>query len=230
MALRADSDRAGIERLRGDSSGPVVAAPRPLFQHRRNRLLWLKILLPVIAIGTIGYLTIWSARNISNTRITVEDVGNVPKMDAGMKVRGIAFEGRNKSDRVFSVTALSATEAAGNKDIVNLEEPQAQIELSDTSWIAVTAETGVFDRQRDWVDLSGAVTLYHDNGMTFVTDKAEIDLGNNDASSSVQVVGSDDRRILEAEGFELRENGDVVVFKGRSHLTILPKDIEGNGG
>ncbi|WP_374370040.1 LPS export ABC transporter periplasmic protein LptC [Dongia sp.] len=223
-------DKPGIERLRGTSRGPVVAPPRALFNNRRrSRLLWLKVLLPIIAIGTIGYLSIWSYRNLSDTRITVEAVEKVPLLDAGMKVSGIAFEGRNDKDRAFSVTALSATETTGNKDIVNLEEPQAQIELSETSWIAVTAEKGVFDRQRDFVDLKGAVTLYYENGMTFVTDQAEIDLSNNDASSSLPVTGTDERRELTAEGFELRENGDVVFFKGRSHLRILPKQ-EGNDG
>jgi lipopolysaccharide export system protein LptC len=226
---QAGTDKPGIEKLRGDSRKPVVSPPRAIFNRRRSRLLWLKVLLPIVAVGTIGYLSIWSYQNLSDTRITVEAVDQVPLLDAGMKVSGIAFEGRNKSDRAFSVTALSATETTGNKDIVNLEEPQAQIELSDTSWIAVTAEKGVFDRQRDFVDLTGAVTLYSDSGMTFVTDRAEIDLTNNDARSSVAVTGTDERRELTAEGFELLENGDVVLFKGRSHLKIMPKQ-EGNDG
>lgn len=237
MALGKDStevgksgtEGGGIQRLRGEMRGPVVAPPRALSNRRRGRLLWLKILLPLIAVGTIGYLSIWSYTNLSDTRITVDAVESVPLLDAGMKVSGVAFEGRNKSDRTFSVTALSATETSGNKDIVNLEEPQAQIELSETSWIAVTAQSGTFDRQRDWVDLNGAVTVYHDNGMTFVTEQAAIDLVNNDARSSVAVTGTDERRELTAEGFEMLENGDVVLFKGRAHLKILPKK-EGSDG
>lgn len=219
----------GIQRLRGETRSATVSQPRAIFNRRRSRLLWLKVMLPIVAIGTIAYLSIWSYTQLSETRITVEAVEDVPMLDAGMKVSGIAFEGRNKSDRPFSVTAISATETVGNKDIINLEEPQAQIELSDTTWIAVTAQSGVFDRARDFVDLSGAVTLYHDNGMTFVTDKAVIDLTSNDASSPVAVTGSDGRRELTAEGFELKENGDVVVFKGRSHLKIMPKQ-EGSDG
>lgn len=244
MALETGSGKPGIEKLRGEKPageklgveklgpvlGPVVTPSRPIFNNRRRgRLLWLKILLPLVAIGTVGYLSIWSYHNLSETRITVEDVVDVKKLDAGMKVSGIAFEGRNKQDRAFSVTALSATEATGNKDLVTLQEPQAQIELSETSWIAVTAESGIFDRKRDWVDLTGSVTLYHDTGMTFVTEKAEIDLTNNDARSSVPVTGTDDRRQLTAEGFELRENGDVVVFTGRAHLVIKPKEKGSDG-
>ncbi|MBL8709961.1 MAG: LPS export ABC transporter periplasmic protein LptC [Rhodospirillaceae bacterium] len=218
-----------IDKLRGDGRAPVVAQPRALFNRRKSRLLWLKILLPLVAIGTAAYLSLWSYRNLTDTRITVEAVTDVPLLDAGMQVSGVAFEGRSKSDRTFSVTALSAMETDGNKDIVNLEEPQAQIELSDTAWIAVTAESGVYDRSRDWVDLIGAVTVYHDNGMTFVTDRAEVNLKTNDASSSVPVTGSDERRQLTAEGFEMIDNGETVLFKGRSHLTILPRGEERDG-
>ena len=201
----------------------VIAPQRAPMARRRGRLLWLKVLLPLVALGALGYLGYRSYFNRSENVVTIEKIaGTSVTPEGGMKVSGIAYEGRNKSDRAFSVTALSATETPDNKDIVTLQEPQAQIELSDTAWIAVTAESGRFDRQRDWVELTGKVTLYHDTGMVFVTDSAEIDLANNDAHSSAPVTGTSDRREMTAEGFELRENGDVVVFKGRSHFKILP--------
>jgi len=225
-----------IDKLRGDGRAPVVAQPRALFHRRRSRLLWLKILLLAVAAGTAAFLLVWSYLKqnegrieIVDTRTTVPQIEDMSKLNAGMQVSGVAFEGRSKSDRAFSVTALSAMETDGNKDIVNLEEPQAQIELSETAWIAVTAESGVYDRARDWVDLVGAVTVYHDNGMTFVTDRAEVNLKTNDASSSVPVTGSDERRQLTAEGFEMIDNGETVLFKGRSHLTILPRGEERDG-
>lgn len=220
----AAEPKLGDSRPRRDAFHNAVVTPRHLpVARRRGRLLWLKVLLPLVALGTLGYLGYRSYFNKSENTVTIETTdGKSATPEGGMKVSGVAFEGRNKSDRAFSVTALSATEAPDNKDIVTLQEPQAQIELSDIAWIAVTAESGRFDRQRDWVDLTGKVTLYHDTGMVFVTDSAEIDLSNNDARSSAPVIGTDERRELTAEGFELRENGDVVVFKGRSHLKILP--------
>lgn len=222
----ADAKSGDAKPRRSDVlRSPAAAPPRKPVGRRRGRLLWLKVMLPLVALGTLGYLGYRSYFNKSENVVTIEKVAGLSVTpEGGMKVSGISYEGRNKSDRAFTVTALAATETPDNKDIVTLEEPQAQIELSDTAWIAVTAETGRFDRQRDWVDLTGKVTLYHDTGMVFVTDSAEIDLTNNDARSSAPVVGTDERRELTAEGFELRENGEVVVFKGRSHLRILPAE------
>lgn len=208
---------------------PVLSGPRALFNRKRDRLMWLKICLPVVALGIIGYLTYSSYEGQDEKRVTIESAENVVKFDAGMKVSGIAFEGMSKSNRPFSVTAFSATETAGNKDLVNLEEPQAQIELSDVTWIAVTAEHGLYDRKLDRVDLEGAVTVYHDNGMTFTTEQAAMDLKTNTASGSQPVTGKDDRRELSAEGFEMLDDGATVLFKGRSHLKILPKEKESGG-
>jgi lipopolysaccharide export system protein LptC len=204
----------------------VLSGPRALFNRKRGRLLWLKITLPILAVAIIGYLTYRSYYSQSDTRVSINVVEDVPKLDAGMKVSGIAFEGMSKTDRPFSVTALSATEKADNKDLVDLEEPQAEIELSDVTWIAVTAQHGLYDRKLDRVDLDGAVKVYHDNGMTFSTEQAAMDLKTNTASGSMPVTGNDDRRELSAEGFEMLDDGATVLFKGKSHLKILPKEKE----
>lgn len=219
-----------MDKLRAPKTlvGPAISDPRAIFNRKRGRLLWLKIALPLVAVGVIGYLSYSSYVTQSNTRVEIQKVEDAPKLDAGMKVSGIAFEGKSKSDRPFSVTALSATEAKNNKDLIDLEEPQAEIELSEQTWIAVTAEHGIYDRKLDKVDLNGAVTVYHDNGMTFTTEQAAMDLKTNIASGSAPVTGSDDRRQLSAEGFEMLDGGSTVLFKGRSSLKILPK-VEGNG-
>jgi lipopolysaccharide export system protein LptC len=217
-----------IDRLRTGGRPQTPALPRMLFQRKRSRLLWVKVALPLVAVATAAYLSYRSYYSQSDTRVTVESVDSVPQLDVGMKVSGIAFEGISKKDRPFSVTALSAAETDGNKDIIRLEEPQAEIELSASTWIAVTAEHGVYDRKLDRVDLEGTVTVYHDNGMTFSTEKAAMDLKSNTASGDMPVTGRDARRELSAEGFEMLDDGATVLFKGRSYLRILPKG-EGSG-
>ena len=225
--LRASKSPA--PKSMGGDRTVVLSSPRALFSRKRDRLLWLKVTLPILALGIVGYLTYRSYYSQSDTRVSIDVVEDVVKLDAGMKVSGIAFEGLNKTDRPFSVTALSATEMDGNKNLVKLEEPQAEIELSEVSWIAVTAEHGLYDRKLDRVDLTGAVTVYHDNGMTFSTAGAAMDLKTNTASGTLPVTGGDGRREVSAEGFEMRDDGATVLFKGRAHLKILPEEKE-NGG
>lgn len=228
------SMRDFMEKLRttksvgGSFAGAKLSDPRAIFGRKRSRLAWLKITLPLIAISIIGVLTYLNYRYQSDTVVSIPIVDDLSKLSAGMKVSGVAFQGRSSSDRPFSVTALSATEGNTNKDVIELDEPQAEIELSEKTWIAVTAEHGRYDRKLDKVDLTGTVTVYHDNGMTFSTDQAEMDLKTNTASGSAPVMGSDDQRQLSAEGFEMRDGGGTVIFKGRSSLKIIPKE-KGSG-
>lgn len=228
MAVREFIDRL---RNRQDVTAdmPTLSGPRALFNRKRSRLLWLKVSLPILALAIVGYLTYRSYEGQTDTRVSIDVVEDVVKLDAGMKVSGIAFEGKSKTDRPFSVTALSATETTGDKDLIKLEEPQAQISLSDVTWIAITAEHGLYNRKLDQVDLDGAVTVYHDNGMKFVTEQAAMDLTTNSASGSAPVTGSDDYKQISAEGFEMLDDGATVLFKGKSHMKILPKE-KGSGG
>jgi lipopolysaccharide export system protein LptC len=214
-----------MDKLRAPKSlvGPPVSDPRAIFNRRRSRLAWLKFGLPLVAVGIIGVLTYLNYKHQSETVVSIPVVEDMPKLDVGMKVSGIAFEGKSKSDRPFSVTALSATEAKDNKDLIDLEEPQAEIELSAQTWIAVTAEHGIYNRALDKVDLNGAVTVYHDNGLTFSTEQAAMDLTANTASGTKPVTGKDATRELSAEGFEMLDDGATVLFKGRSYLKISPK-------
>ncbi len=214
-----------MDKLRAPKSlvGPAISDPRAIFNRRRSRLAWLKFGLPLVAIGIISVLTYLNYKHQTETVVTIPNTTELTNLDVGMKVSGIAFDGKSKSDRPFSVTALSATETKDNKDIIDLDEPQAEIELSAQTWIAVTAEHGVYDRKLDKVDLNGAVTVYHDNGLTFSTDQAKMDLKTNTASGDMPVTGKDETRELSAEGFEMLDDGATVLFKGRSYLKILPK-------
>ncbi len=215
-----------MDKLRAPKSlvGPSISDPRAIFNRKRAHLARLKFGLPVIAVLIIGVLTYLNYKHQSETMVSIPVVEDMPMLDAGMKVNGIAFEGKSKTDRPFSVTALSATETKNNKDIIDLDEPQAEIELSEQTWMAVTAQHGRYDRKLDKVDLDGAVTVYHDNGMTFSTEKAAMDLQTNTASGSAPVVGSDDRHQLVAEGFEMIDSGATVLFKGPASLKIMPKE------
>lgn len=214
-----------MDKLRAPKSlvGPKISDPRMIFNKKRNRLAWLKVALPVVAIGIIGVLTYLNYKHQTETVVTIPNTTEMTNLDVGMKVSGIAFDGKSKSNRPFSVTALSATETKNNKDIIDLEEPQAEIELSEQTWIAVTAEHGIYDRKLDKVDLKGTVTVYHDNGLTFSTEEAAMDLQTNTASGAKPVMGKDETRELSAEGFEMLDDGATVLFKGRSYLKILPK-------
>ena len=82
---------------------------------------------------------------------------------------------------------------------------------------------GVFHRDESRVDLSGNVTLFHDTGLQFQTDAATVDLKNDTAAGDQPVEGQNPDGTLAAQGFEVRDNGQTVVFTGRAYMKLYPK-------
>jgi lipopolysaccharide export system protein LptC len=78
------------------------------------------------------------------------------------------------------------------------------------------------------LDLYGDVLLYQDRGNEFHTDSARIDMLNGTAEGHDAVSGQGPFGHVTAEGFALHNRGDVIIFTGKTHLTLLPrpKDAE----
>jgi lipopolysaccharide export system protein LptC len=80
--------------------------------------------------------------------------------------------------------------------------------------------------------LNGDVTLFHDNGLSFQTNSATINLKDKTAegSDTVEVQNGDGE--LVSEGFRVLDDGDTIHFTGKAYMKIYPKqkNQEGQGG
>jgi lipopolysaccharide export system protein LptC len=122
--------------------------------------------------------------------------------------------------------AGQATQAAAAPDpsnIINLKQLIADMTLVNGAWVAVTADNGIYHRDTGTVDLSGNVTLFHDTGLSFETDAATVDMRNDTASGDQPIEGQRPDGELAAQGFEVLNDGQTVVFKGRAYLKLYPK-------
>jgi lipopolysaccharide export system protein LptC len=174
-----------------------------------------------------------------------------------LKVQKVQYNGVDASNRPYSITAESASqaqkpepapaaadpggegkpaaaaqtaaEAEAKADSVNLQKLIADMTMKDGAWVAVTADDGVFHRDAGTVDLSGNVTLFHDTGLSFETDAATVDLKNDWARGDQPVEGQNADGQLAAQGFEIKDDGKTILFTGRSYLKLFPKKSDGGG-
>src|SRR3546814_15114515 len=72
------------------------------------------------------------------------------------------------------------------------------------------------------LDLAGSVHLTHDKSFDIRTESATVDLQDGSAAGDSAVTGEGPSGELQAEGFRLRERGQVIVFTGKSRLLIYP--------
>ena len=219
------------KRRRRKTRGADAAERPPRFSTRSRYSLFvstMKVVLPALAVAIILLVLAWPrlVPDESQFRIGVSDLS--PDAADNLSMINPRFQGRDSHDRPFSIVARKATQIDGGRRRITLDAPKADITLADGAWVALTADSGIYDRKAESLDLSGNVSLFHDRGFEMHTARAHINLRAGSARSDSPVSGHGPAGRLNAQGFRLREEGQTIVFTGHSELTLYPAD--GDGG
>lgn len=187
--------------------------------RRRVAVAIAKRVLPLAAIGLLAVMALWPEieSNAERGRVAFRRVAEV-RPDA-LHVREPRYQGVDDQNRPFTVTATTAVQT-GQEDIVQLEAPRADILLTDGGWVYMEADQGRFDRPQNKLDLAGRVTVHHDDGTQFVTDRAALDIAGGHAEGDAPVAAQGPFGTLTADGFRLRDRGQVVVFTGQARAVL----------
>jgi len=222
---------AGLRKVaprRAPGQGPVRPKGR-----RGTSVRLLKVALPLVVVVTLGYVAYWWLQS----RGTVVDPTFIQQVNetntkAEVTVNDVKYDGKDKKGRPFSITADSASHADGDDRHIALKKPLADITMSSGAYVALTANDGILDRDADVVTLSGDVTLFHDNGLSFQTDSATINLKDKTAEGNDVVEGQNGDGELISQGFRVRDDGDTIEFTGKAYMKIYSKqkNQEGRGG
>jgi lipopolysaccharide export system protein LptC len=227
MAVADNSDQPKPSQVQSEHlRGPAQRRRK----RRRPLVLLMKIGLPVVAIATMSYLGYWWYIHNREAVITVETLQQAVPGQPTVTLNNFKYSSVDDKNRPYTITAPSASQPQGNdKNTITLVKPKADITLENNGWMAVTAQNGLYHRDADLVDLNGDVTLTHDNGMSFHSASAQVDLKAKIAAGSDPVQGQNKNWAITAQGFRVLNDGDLIIFEGRSHLTLNGKGKDGNG-
>lgn len=186
---------------------------------------WGKFALPVVAIGlgvAIFYLAqVEVGKNLlqigPDTEIVPEEIDSVSMTNA-------RFSGRDSRNRNFTVTAEEARQKTTDSTVIHLKKPKADLDLTNGRLVAVHAESGIYVRSDQLLNLAGDVTLSDNRGFEFHTDAASIDFGRNIASGDAPVTGRGPSGDITSQGFRVLDDGDRVIFTGRTSLSLTVAD------
>jgi lipopolysaccharide export system protein LptC len=116
------------------------------------------------------------------------------------------------------VSAEKATQVDNSSDVIDLTALQADMTMKDGAWLSMTADSGRLQRAKKLLDLTGQVNLFHDQGYELHTHDVHIDLAKDSAVGNQAVAGQGPSGELTAEGIEVFDNGQRVIFLGRTHM------------
>ncbi|MGH6927161.1 MAG: LPS export ABC transporter periplasmic protein LptC [Dongiaceae bacterium] len=207
---------------------PIRAEPRStLYATRRGsygrgaRIA--KVVLPLLALGLAGLIFAWSQINPIISRIPISETELAPEEIDTVTMENARFVGVDAEGRSYNVTADRAIQSTDDDQHIILQQPRADIVLADGTKIAIRSDTGGLQRDTRTLDLSGSVTLLQDGGYEFRTNKARIDLNGRTAAGDAIVEGHGPTGEIRADGFEITDRGERVVFRGRTRALFQPE-------
>ena len=205
---------------------PSIGPVRRLHPLYSRIVTFLKFMFPVIALLLVGVIIAWPYVNREDIQRSIGfSAGGVVEEEEPSMVNP-RYTGTDKDRQPFSVTADLARNMVLDTARVELEMPKADITLDDGTWLVITSQSGVYERDGQVLDLVGTVNLFHDQGYEINTDVVRINLEARTAESAMPVQGHGPIGTLQSQGFRLNNNTGVIVFTGQAKLTLYP-DVMG---
>jgi lipopolysaccharide export system protein LptC len=189
----------------------------------------MRIALPLVAVAMVVLVVAWPQLTEKPKKFSLS-VSSVTTDEAGaQQIINARFTGTDSANRPYSVTADTASQAENAPEVVDLAFPKADITLQSGAWLALSAETGTFNRKNQVLNLHGAVSLYHDMGYELRTSSADILMKQGIASGNKPVSGHGPIGTVQSAGFQILDGGKRVIFTGKSRL-VLYRSAKGPKG
>jgi lipopolysaccharide export system protein LptC len=221
VALASDAaDAATLKRTRLAVLAP--GGPRAHSALYSQFVGFLKFLLPAAALGIASLVLLWPQLNpldqrfrLAPVQVSMEDLENLRMLQP----RYVGIDDRNQP---YTIIADQATQAKGSSETTDLKDPQGDIAMQSGTWLAMTAEHGVYHQPDKTLDLWGGVNLFHDGGYEIVTERARVDLANGKAAGDDPVRGQGPNSQLTGEGFRIDDRGARVEVTGNARVVLFP--------
>lgn len=210
----------GSDRL-GGTGADNIWEPRRLVtlanvRRRSERVSLLRLAFIAIAAIAIGMLMGHVVAHALRVRFA-----EPPEKLSGASVRMLSprFTGRDASGTPYIITAAAAVRRPDNPDIIDLERPK----IEDTLGSVVIADTGVFERDRGVLLLTGNVVVREVEGNIFVSDSTEYLVEAKRVTGQSAVRGIGPLGEVRADGYDVNEAGDVLTLTGNVWTRLYPE-------
>ncbi|HEV7456331.1 MAG TPA: LPS export ABC transporter periplasmic protein LptC [Roseococcus sp.] len=227
--VRQDFAVLPSERDRGlVPSRARIAPSRRALARRRWTVRLAKVGLPLLAAGLFSLILFWPDIDGRDARLSFRRATG-PEPEA-LQMLAPRYQGVDEASRPYTVSARGGRVARGEdgrpegQEILVLDQPKADILLTDGGWVYLESRDGRYDRAGSLLDLEGEVTVFHDNGMMFRTQRAAVRVTEGAASGQSPTQAQGPFGTIHSEGFEMTDRGAVVIFTGRAHAVLEARE------
>jgi len=183
-----------------------------------RRVALLKIALPAIGLTLLLLVIAWPriAPLFDRLRFAAIDLREAREL----RMMNPRYAGTDRDGRPYVITAAVGRQVPQRDDVMALDLPVANLKTHSGADVVVTAKSGVYQTKSQFLDLFGDVTMTHENGTKFVTSSGRFDSANNAAEGHDPIEGHGPQGDITAQGFQIIDKGDIVIFTGQSNLLL----------
>jgi lipopolysaccharide export system protein LptC len=174
-----------------------------------------RVALPVVAGLVLLMIVIWPLFGGSG------DNSKAGPDQGDLEMTKARYLGTDTTDRPFEIRASRVMQLGDTGSKVDLTEPEADITMKGGDWLSLAAEGGHYDQDKNVLTLQGKVSIFHGNGYEFRTSEAALDVDQGIAWGNKPVEGQGPLGMVEAGGFRVLRDGDVLVFTGAARLRAM---------
>jgi lipopolysaccharide export system protein LptC len=212
----------------GQNGKDVAAgAPREAFlrAERHSRIVRvlkgaLPLLAAAMALGFLGYSYVMTPGSVE-----VKADGSAIS-DGKLVMANPKLDGFTKDNRPYSMTAMRAIQDFQNEGVVQLEGINAKLPIDAENWATISAEGGVYDRDKNTLEIDTQITVKTADGMSAKLQSATLDIGGGGMTTDDPVDIRMDGATITSDTMAIRENGKVLVFEKRVRMDIDPQRLK----
>lgn len=198
----------------------TVRPAKPKLSRRERIIKLMKLILPAFAALLIGLLII-----IPQLKKNLNDIGSeiiTPQKGELEKFhmeKGVFYitDYKNMVNN-FNADTLDETEP-GSK-IIKMINPRGSLPTADNETVTITAPVGFYNQNTKFLTLQDGVQLLYSAGVTSDTEEMYFDFNEGKAFGVKPIVTKSDTAEINAQGFEYYKDKNLLVYTGKSHLTI----------
>ena len=143
--------------------------------------------------------------------------------DGTLSMTNARYYGTDDKGQPYNVTAAGVLQKSADDRAIDLNAPKAEINMNNGTWMSATASAGTYNREKQVLDLSGDVSLYHYTGNDIHTDQAQVRLKDGTVTGHGDVHGKGPVGTIDAKGFIYSKEDKKMRFTGPARLTFSPK-------
>lgn len=210
------SDRPAGARLDSLSSANTKAG----ISRTYTRIIKaLRVILPLAAVGMTVVVVMWDDTARRLEPVVKSDLVEQSDTVQNELLRPV-FNSTDNKEQPFTVSAERATQDRIQSELLNLEEPRAEIALESGPKLGATARRGIYEQQGQKLNLAGDVVLTHSDGYTLSTEELRVDLNTQQAFSGRDVRIESPLGTLDATGLEGNAAQGTLIFTGPAKIVL----------